>query len=172
MPNALSDIPGQLIPGNIDLNNRPVVHNPDGSISTVRSITITDNYGRVILIPTVVGNRVVSNDEAIRHYQQTGEHLGVFGNLAAANAYAQHLHEDQAKQYLPKPQSGANSANLQTAAATQAGSNPDLLNLLAATRPDPSLINRNPMQGIKLNPGQRVVDPELGVLSKRDVRGI
>jgi hypothetical protein len=90
---------GLLTPGNIDLHNRPVVHNPDGTISTVRSISISDDQGRGILIPTVVGNKVVSNDEAIAHYKQTGEHLGIFTNEDAADAYAQTLHEEQAKEY-------------------------------------------------------------------------
>lgn len=85
--------------GNIDLNSRPQVINPDKSISTVRSITVTDDNGKAILLPTVVGNKVVSNDEAIDHYKKTGEHLGVFSNETLANAYAIFLHHQQDKEY-------------------------------------------------------------------------
>ena|SRR5215469_6778905 len=91
---------GQIAPGNIDLHNRPVVKNPDGSISTVRSITITDDQGRAVLIPTVVGNKVVSDKEAIKEYQRTGQHLGIFSSEKAADAYAKTLHEQQAKEYV------------------------------------------------------------------------
>lgn len=91
---------GQLVPGNIDLHARPVVKNPDGSISTVRSITITDDKGRAILIPTVIGNQIVDNQTAINHYRTTGSHLGIFGDIQAADAYARSLHEDQAKEYV------------------------------------------------------------------------
>lgn len=84
--------------GNIDIHNRPVVHNKDGSISTVRTISIGTDQGEV-LIPTVVGGKVVSIAEAIRHYQQTGEHLGVFDSPDHATAYAQSLHNAQAREY-------------------------------------------------------------------------
>jgi hypothetical protein len=93
---------GMIRQGNIDLNRRPTVKNSDGSISTVRSITITTQDGKAVLIPTVVGSRVVSNEEAIKHFQQTGENLGIFKDEASADAYAQALHEQQAQAYAPK----------------------------------------------------------------------
>lgn len=91
---------GLIETGNINIHNRPVVRNPDGSISTVRSISI-DEDGTSVLIPTVVDGKVVSNEEAIKHYKETGEHLGKFEDETAATAYAQSLHEQQAAEYDP-----------------------------------------------------------------------
>ena len=87
---------------NIDLNRRPSVKNADGSGSTVRSITIVTPDGKAVLIPTVVGNRVVSNEEAIKHFQQTGENLGIFKDEASADRYAHSFHEQQAQVHSPK----------------------------------------------------------------------
>ena len=92
---------GLLTPGNLDLNQRPTVRNPDGSISTVRTISVTDDKG-AYLLPTVIGDKVVSNEDAIAHWKQTGEHLGYFDTEDSANAYAQALHEAQAQQYGPQ----------------------------------------------------------------------
>ena len=86
--------------GNLDLNARPTVRNPDGSISTVRTITVTDPRG-AWLLPTVIGNQVVSNEAAIAHWRSTGQNLGLFDTEENADAYAQALHEQQAKMYAP-----------------------------------------------------------------------
>lgn len=100
-------IPGMTQLGNIDLHNRPKVQNSDGTYSTVRSITIGGEKGEpATVIPTVVGKKVVSNDAAIQHYRQTGEHLGQFDTIGNANTYAQSLHEDQAKEYQGKAKGG------------------------------------------------------------------
>ena len=90
--------PGMVDPGNIDLTKRPTVKNSDGSISTVRSMSVNFD-GQEVLLPTVVGGKVVSAKEAIDHYRKTGEHLGKFNSQEAATAYAEDLHNKQASAY-------------------------------------------------------------------------
>ena len=63
---------GLLVPGTIDPFARPRVDNPDGTYSTLRTITVEDN-GRIVFLPTVVGGRVVSPQEAVDHYRRTGD---------------------------------------------------------------------------------------------------
>lgn len=86
---------GPRVPGNINLAVRPRVDNRDGTSSTFRSISIGTDEGEV-LIPTVVNGRVVSDDDAIKHYRQTGEHLGIFDSPDSATAYAEALHQREA----------------------------------------------------------------------------
>lgn len=97
---------GQRTAGNIDLSSRPVVQNPDGTISTVRSISANFD-GQEVLIPTVSDDgRIMSDDEAIAQYQRTGRNLGVFDTPENATAYAESLHNQQAEMYDPPPPPG------------------------------------------------------------------
>lgn len=100
---------GQRAAGNIDLANRPTVRNPDGSISTVRSISANFD-GNEVLIPTVSDDgRILSDDDAIAAYQRTGRNLGIFDTPEDATAYAETLHNQQAQMYAPEgPQDSAN----------------------------------------------------------------
>jgi hypothetical protein len=99
-PSSSQNAPGLLVPGNINIHQRPVVRNRDGSISTVRSASFEDDDGRNVLIPTVIeGRGVVPMQQAVEHYRQTGQHLGMFDKPENADAYAQSLHEQQAGEY-------------------------------------------------------------------------
>lgn len=89
---------GLTTAGNLNLHKRPVVLNPDGSISTVKTISIGTDAGEVLL-PTVIDGKVVSNKEAIAHYMKTGEHLGIFDTPEHADAYSEVLHQSQDKEY-------------------------------------------------------------------------
>lgn len=82
---------GLKVKGNIDLGNRPILHNPGGSISSERSFSIGTDQGEV-LIPRIYDGKDHTEKEAIEHYKQTGQHMGIFDTPEHADAYAQAIH--------------------------------------------------------------------------------
>lgn len=96
--------PGMVKEGNIDLASRPVVHLPDGSIATVRSIGVNID-GKEYLLPTVSQDgRLLSNDEAVDEFKRTGKYLGIFDSPEASDRYAEALHNQQDKLYNRRPE--------------------------------------------------------------------
>jgi len=83
-----------LVFGNINVNDRIVFQWEDGKVSTVlsKSFAIDD---QIVLLPTIVHGRPVSDKEAVGHYNRTGEHLGIFNSQEEAKAFAERLHNQQ-----------------------------------------------------------------------------
>lgn len=106
---------GRYGKGNIDLFERPVYLNEDGSVSTVESFSVNID-GEEVLLPTVSrdanGNAIkISEDEAIDKYFQDGKYLGKFKTPEQATAYAEKLHEDQERIYShTSPNSGSSAS--------------------------------------------------------------
>jgi hypothetical protein len=87
---------GLIIRGNIDLTNRPQHTNPDGSISTVRTISFGEDDFEV-LIPTIADDgTLLTDDQAIALYHSTGKFFGKFDNSDDADVYSVALHNQQA----------------------------------------------------------------------------
>ena len=113
---------GLVTPGNLDLNARKVFNGPSGDYRTENSMSIGTEQGET-LIPTVVNGRQLTEQEAIDHYMQTGENLGMFRTPEDSDRYAQALHERQAVRYAPS----AAAPKWQSAPLASAGAVPAAL---------------------------------------------
>jgi hypothetical protein len=90
---------GTLQPGNIDLTQRPLVPNADGSASTVRSMSANVD-GKEVLMPTIADDgSQLSNEQAIQRYLDTGKHLGIYDTPENATAAAKAISQRQ-DQYI------------------------------------------------------------------------
>lgn len=99
MPTPIEPIPTPKQKGNIDLSKWKVRYkNSDGSISTIKSFSFSDDSGLEILIPSFSSNgKKLTESQAIDQYYATGKHLGKFRNSDDATAYAEWLHGQEAK---------------------------------------------------------------------------
>lgn len=88
--------PPMAVPGNLDPFSRPVLRNPDGSVSTTLSFSREDpRDGLETLVPQVINGVKLSADAAWDHYLKTGQHFGKFKDWHMADAYAVLLHNAQ-----------------------------------------------------------------------------
>lgn len=95
---------GQYGEGTIDLYDRPIYKNPDGTISTVASATIEID-GEFVLLPTIVrgedgkAKSLKTVEEIVEQYEKTGDYLGKFDTAEEAEKYAIKLHYAQEYRY-------------------------------------------------------------------------
>jgi hypothetical protein len=114
----------QIEPGNINLYDRPTVRNPDGTTSSVRSMSFGTDRGEV-LVPTITDDgRNMNFDQARQQYHDTGRHLGIFRTPDAATGYAQWLHGQQEMLY-PQPRARGGAADRAIALAREAARQKD-----------------------------------------------
>ena len=112
---------GLVVQGNTDLSQLPVIHNPNGSYSTVHSMGFQDEnpkspyYGKQVLARGIVNGVTIDDERAARdkaydeqqaqavrdEYYRTGKHLGIFDTPENSNLYGQQLHEDWEKGFIP-----------------------------------------------------------------------
>jgi hypothetical protein len=88
---------------------RPIIKNPDGSVSTERTITVTHqsiNGGRPTNIPSMFGGKEVSEEEAVKRIAaaggkdpETGKNLPGFNSIQEAVEAAEGRSAELGKQY-------------------------------------------------------------------------
>ena len=164
------NVPGMLEAGNIDLSNRPIVRNPDGTISTVRSIGVNLG-GKEYLLPTVSDDgKILSTDEAVQQFRDTGKHLGVFDSPEASTNYAQSLHNQQAQAYGGNPINSLNQY-IQALNAPRSDLNyQQLQQVLATGQPLPM----SDYSGLGQAIGQSQTDPQMmqNALADKNTNGV
>lgn len=87
---------GQIEEGNVDLAAQPRVENADGTVSTVRSISVTTDKGTYLLPTVSPDGKIWTNDQAAAAFKKTGRHLGRFDSVESADAFAEALHNAEA----------------------------------------------------------------------------
>lgn len=72
----------------IGFYNTPVIQNPDGTVSTERTITV-EMDGKHHVIPTIVGGKQLSADDAVNAFRQGSNFaVGTFNDAASADKFA------------------------------------------------------------------------------------
>jgi hypothetical protein len=127
---------GMQVSGNINLNNRPILHNPDGTISSELSFSRGTDKGEV-LVPQIVNGQKLTQDAAWQHYLDTGEHMGIFDSPQHADDYAQNVHArtlntSKSPMYmLNAPQAGSFDPTASYSPATAKPNSPNTLGDMA-----------------------------------------
>ena len=88
--------------GNLRNDGRRVLfrRDKDGKVngySTTSSMFVRHDDGKFAVVPTVVGGKELSADDAVKHYAETGEHWGMADDEESAQKMAQEVHDTHMK---------------------------------------------------------------------------
>ena len=88
--------------GNLRNEGRRVLlrRDKDGKVngySTTSSMLVRHDDGKFAVVPTVVGGKELSQEEAVKHYAETGEHWGMADDEESAQKMAQEVHNTHIK---------------------------------------------------------------------------
>lgn len=88
--------------GNLRNDGRRVLfrRDKDGKVngySTTSSMLVRHDDGKFAVVPTVVGGKELSQEEAVKHYAETGEHWGMADDEESAQKMAQEVHDTHMK---------------------------------------------------------------------------
>lgn len=92
---------GWASPPTLSMDGRVPFTNPDGSTSTVRTISVGMPEGEVLLPTITPDGRSLTTDQAIEEYRRTGRHLGIYDSVEAAERAAAALHDREASRIAP-----------------------------------------------------------------------
>jgi len=67
--------------------------------STTKSMLVQDRDGKIAVIPMVVDGKELSQEDAVRHYADTGEHWGKADDEDSARKMARAVHDEHQKAY-------------------------------------------------------------------------
>lgn len=144
--------PGMMAAPSMDLGNRPVLHNDDGTVSTERSFSINEG-GKEILLPQIVDGQLVSKEEAIRHYHETGQHMGYYASPEAAAPFAEAFHNRGSASMTPEEMSRTGQTSFEPSSVT-AGTENDPINKQGLV--SPRVMQSAISAGLALNPATQI----------------
>ena len=150
-PTATAPAPVSEAPQVHPQTGKPVIQNADGTISTERTITITDVNGQYVNIPTVINGRQLSNESAAKAYQR-GKNPPVGGPFTTLEQAVTSAKERSASLAVPEVTDAP--------VVAPAGTPVDELNRLSQTKPW-LIPERTSRQGPRM-PITSVVPSEMG----------
>jgi uncharacterized protein (TIGR02594 family) len=95
-------VPYTAAPAVHPTTGKPIIPNADGTISTEKTITITDESGKYVNIPTIVGGKQLPNKAAVKLYQ-AGKNPAVEGPFPTLDEAVAAAKTRSAKLAVPEP---------------------------------------------------------------------